>query len=281
VVVTGQGASLRSALDKQRNAQGVVSIVHADGIGQLPDNNAAEALARLPGVSIERDQGEGRFVRVRGLGPDLNSVSINGSAMPAAEADRRAPGLDIVPAGLIRSLEVHKTLLPEQDAHSLGGLVAVQTLSAFDLGSRLFTLELGGNHDSNAGATRPRGSLVFADRFGGGKLGVALALSFDERRFGSDNVETGGAWDDDKLEEFERRRYDITRERVWRCLQSGLEAGGWPAPLSARLFQPLHRRRAAPVARHRVRRRPGARRAGRGHGVRSLKSRRERSRIDA
>jgi TonB-dependent receptor len=133
VLVNGQAAALRSALDKQRNAQGVVSIVHADAIGHLPDANAAEALARLPGVSVERDQGEGRFIRVRGLGPDLNGVSINGSVVPAAEADRRAPGLDLLPAGLIRALEVHKTLLPEQDANALGGQVSVQTLSAFDL----------------------------------------------------------------------------------------------------------------------------------------------------
>lgn len=218
VQVTGQGASLRGALDKQRAALGVVSVVHADAIGQLPDNNAAEALARLPGVSVERDQGEGRFIRVRGLGPDYNQVTINGATVPASEAARRAPGLDVVPAGLIRSLEVTKTLTPEQDANSIGGSVAVNTLSAFDLPGRLFSVELGANHDANAGKTRPRGALSFADRFAGGRLGVALALSADRRRFASDNVETGGAWDGDKLEEFELRRYEITRERVGAAL---------------------------------------------------------------
>ncbi|MGN6828659.1 TonB-dependent receptor [Paucibacter sp. M5-1] len=218
VLVTGQAANLRSALAKQQAAQGIVNIVHADAIGQLPDNNAAEALARLPGVSVERDQGEGRFIRVRGLGPDYNAVTINGATMPASEADRRAPGLDVVPAGLIRSLEVSKTLTPEQDANSIGGSVSVNTLSAFDLAGRLFSVELGANHDANAGKTRPRGSLTFADRFAGQRLGVALALSADQRRFASDNVETGGAWDGDKLEEFELRRYEITRERVGAAL---------------------------------------------------------------
>jgi TonB-dependent receptor len=214
VVVVGQGASLRSALDKQRAALGVVSVVHADAIGALPDNNAAEALARLPGVSVERDQGEGRFIRVRGMGPDYNAVTINGATVPASEADRRAPGLDVVPAGLIRSLVVAKTLTPADDANSIGGSVAVNTLSAFDLPGRLFSVDLGANHDANAGKTRPRGSLTFADRFMGNTLGVALALSADQRRFASDNVETGGAWDGDKLEEFELRRYEILRERV-------------------------------------------------------------------
>ncbi len=218
VVTVGQAAALRSAIDKQASAQGIVNVVHADGIGQLPDNNAAEALARLPGVSVERDQGEGRFIRVRGLGPDYNAVNINGALTPASQSDRRAPGLDLVPAGLIRSLEVQKTPTPDQDANSLGGTVTVRTLSAFDQPGRLFTLELGANHDANAGRTKPRGSVAFADRFAGGTLGVALALSGDQRRFASDNVETGGAWDGGKLESFELRRYTITRERLGAAL---------------------------------------------------------------
>ncbi|KQW50731.1 MULTISPECIES: TonB-dependent receptor [unclassified Roseateles] len=215
VVVTGQRASLRSALDKQRDAQGLLSVVHADAIGQLPDDNAAEALARLPGVTLERDQGEGRFVRVRGLGSDYNTISINGATVPASEAGRRAPGLDVVPAGLIRSLEVHKTLTPDMDASSLGGSVSVNTLTAFDVQGRLLVLDAGANHDSNLGKTRPRAGLTFADRFADGKLGLAVSVSRDQRRFASDNVETGGAWDEDgKLEELELRRYTILRSRT-------------------------------------------------------------------
>ncbi|MFG6428563.1 TonB-dependent receptor [Roseateles sp. LYH14W] len=214
IVVTGQRASLQSALEKQRAAQGVLSVVHADGIGQLPDDNAAEALARLPGVTLERDQGEGRFVRVRGLGSDVNTISINGATVPASEAGRRAPGLDVVPAGLIRSLEVHKTLTPDMDASSLGGSVSVNTLTGFDVKGRLLALDLGLNHDSNLGATKPRLGVTFADRFADGKLGLAVSVSGDQRRFASDNVETGGAWDEGKLEELELRRYEIQRTRV-------------------------------------------------------------------
>lgn len=217
VVVTGQAAGLRSALDKQRNAQGVVSVVHADGIGQLPDNNAAEALARVTGVSIERDQGEGRFVRVRGLGPDLNAVMINGTLVPSAEADRRAVGLDVVPAGLIRSLTVSKTLTPDQDANSLGGSIAVDTLSAFDRPGRFLTVSAGANHAELTGRTKPAGALIFSDRFLNDRVGMALALSADARAFGSDNVESGGAWNlsgaAPALAKLERRSYTITRER--------------------------------------------------------------------
>lgn len=83
--------------------------MHADGVAQLPDENVAEAVQRLPGISVERDQGEGRFVSVRGLGPDLNSVTINGTLVPSPESERRAVALDVLPSELVQSLSVIKT----------------------------------------------------------------------------------------------------------------------------------------------------------------------------
>ncbi|GAB2892868.1 TonB-dependent receptor [Uliginosibacterium flavum] len=214
VKVVGQAASLDSALDVQQMADNVVSVVHADAIGQLPDSNAAEALQRVPGVSVERDQGEGRYVRIRGLGPDLNSVTINGSLVPSPESGRRAVALDVLPAGLIRSLEVSKTLTPDQDANSIGGTVDVKTLSAFDHPGQFASVEAGASHDTLVSKTSPNMGAAWSNRFLGDKLGVAAALSASQRKFGSTNTETGGAWDGDKLEEFQRRDYQITRERV-------------------------------------------------------------------
>ena len=69
VEVIGQAASIDKALQEQKSADSIKSVVHADGVGQLPDDNAAEALQRIPGLSVERDQGEGRFVSVRGIAP--------------------------------------------------------------------------------------------------------------------------------------------------------------------------------------------------------------------
>ena len=132
VQVIGQAASMDKALKEQKRADQISSVVHADGIGQLPDDNAAEALQRIPGVSTERDQGEGRFVSVRGLGADLNAVTINGTLVPAPESDRRGVALDVLPSELVQSLAVVKTLTPDMDANSLGGTVQVESLSAFD-----------------------------------------------------------------------------------------------------------------------------------------------------
>jgi TonB-dependent receptor len=214
VVVRGQAAATDRALDDQEAADDIRSIVRNDGIGRLPDKNAAESLARLAGVSIERDQGEGRYVRIRGLGADLNAVTINGSLVPSPESGRRAVMLDVLPSALIGSATVIKTLTPDMDANSIGGTVDIKTLSAFDEDGRVLSLELGGSFNDNVDKTSPSGSLVFANRFMDGKLGVAFGFNYEKRKLGSDNVETGGAWDGTALEEFERRDYRIERERT-------------------------------------------------------------------
>ncbi|TXS90770.1 TonB-dependent receptor [Parahaliea maris] len=220
VLVVGQGASLDKALREQRRADSIKSVVSADAMAQMPDENVAEALQRLPGVSIERDQGEGRFVSVRGLGPDLNSVQINGTVIPSPNSGTRAVALDVVPSELVETLSVVKAVTPDMDANSLGGSVAVESLSAFDRDGRFYSLAAESNYDDNVGETSPKLSGVYSDLFSIGgdseNLGVALAFSWQERDFGSDNVETGGGWDFDegaRLEESEMRDYIITRER--------------------------------------------------------------------
>jgi len=213
VIVTGQRASLARAIAVQEQADHIVSVVSSDDIGHLPDKNAAEALARVPGVSVQRDQGEGRYVVVRGLDADYNSVTINGALVPSPEATRRAVALDVLPAGLVRSLEVSKSLTPDQDANSLGGSVEVKTLSAFDLPGKLFSAGTAVSRDGNTGQNSPSANLLWAQRFMDGKLGVAAGVSGEKRKFGSDNVETGGAWDGQRLSGFELRDYLPQRER--------------------------------------------------------------------
>ncbi|KQV61395.1 MULTISPECIES: TonB-dependent receptor [unclassified Duganella] len=213
VVITGQRAVLAKSIAAQDKADNIINVLSSDDIGNLPDKNAAEALARLPGVSVQRDQGEGRYITVRGLGPDLNAVTINGALVPSPEASRRAVALDVLPAGLIRSLEVTKTLTPEQDASSLGGTVEVKSLSAFDLPGSLLTVNAAASHDQNTGKNSPSAGMLWASRFGDGKFGVAVGLGGERRKFGSDNVETGGAWDGERLSGFELRDYLPVRER--------------------------------------------------------------------
>lgn len=221
VTVYGQAASIDKALDDQRQSDSIKNVIHSDGLSQLPDQNAAEALQRLPGITIERDQGEGRYVSVRGLGADLNAVTINGGTIPSPESDRRAVALDVIPSELVQSLSVVKSLTPDMDANSLGGTIEVEGLSGFDHDDLFYTLSAEGSYDKNTSQASPKLSGAFSDQFslgsGTNNLAVALAFSSQKRDFGSDNVEAGGNWDlsdgQARLEEVELRDYDIRRER--------------------------------------------------------------------
>ena len=221
VIVIGQAAGINKALNKQRSADNIVTAVSADAIGQFPDTNVSESLQRLPGLSIERDQGEGRYVRVRGLGPDFNAVTINGVGVPGPDADRRAVALDVIPSDLLENLTVTKSLTPDMDANSLGGSIDVQSLSAFDRDGFFYQLTAEGSYDENTEETSPKIAATASNQFSVGgddnNFGVAFGVSSFKRKFGSDNVETGGAWDfedgEARLEEMEQRDYRITRER--------------------------------------------------------------------
>ncbi|MCF4975994.1 TonB-dependent receptor, partial [Pseudomonas lactis] len=245
VDVVGQAAAIDSALKEQRSSDSIKSVVHADGVAQLPDENVAEAVQRLPGISVERDQGEGRFVSVRGLGPDLNSVTINGTLVPSPESERRAVALDVLPSELVQSLSVIKTLTPDMDANSLGGTVDVKSLSAFDHKGLFYTGSTEASYDKNTHQTSPKFSGAASNRFSLGdgidNFGVAAALSWQKRDFGSDNVETGGAWDftnGARLNEFEQRDYDISRERAG----GGLNFDYTPDDLSSYYLRTLYSR---------------------------------------
>ncbi|ROR94923.1 TonB-dependent receptor [Sinobacterium caligoides] len=222
VLVIGQSASANKSLNKQRAADNIKSIVSADAIGNFPDANASEALSRMPGISIERDQGEGRFVRVRGLAPKLNAVTINGTKMPAPGGSQRSVGMDTIPSDLIESLEVTKSLTPDMDADAIGGSIEVKSLSAFDREGFYYSASAEASYDDHTGDTSPKLSAVASNVFELGdadrKLGVAAAISWYDRDFGSNNVETGGAWDFEQspagLEGFEQRHYTINRQRT-------------------------------------------------------------------
>ena len=115
-----------AALAKQQNADNFVAVLSGDEIRALPNFNAAEAAGRIPGVSLERDEGEGKFVQVRGTEPRLSNVTINGVHVPGTEADR-IPKLDDVPSDLLAAIEVSKTLTADMDADAIGGSVNLVT----------------------------------------------------------------------------------------------------------------------------------------------------------
>lgn len=224
VLVVGQAAAQSAALSQQRAASSIKTIASSDAIGKFPDQNAAESLQRLPGLSVARDQGEGRFVIIRGIDPALSSTTINGMRVPGPEADSRQVNLDVLASDLLESVEVSKSMTPDMDGDAVGGNIEIRSTTALDRGNSL-SARVEGSYNDQVGETSPRLALSGTRLFdvGGerGKLGMAGALSWYKRDFGSDNVEAAG-WPEIEgpegdvrgLEEAEQRDYRITRERL-------------------------------------------------------------------
>jgi len=215
ILVIGQRASLASSISRQRAADTVASVLTRDSIGNFPDQNVAESVRRAPGVNVLNDQGEGRFVAVRGLSPDLNAASINGVRVTAPESDVRSVALDVIPSDLIESIEIQKSLTPDMDADSLGGSINIKTTRGFDRVEPLLAVRAEGSYNDLNGEWSPRYSVDFSRAFG--NLGIAGGISYTNRVFSTDNVEVDG-WDEDGgiayAEEVQYRDYDVERTRT-------------------------------------------------------------------
>jgi len=115
IIISASIESHQKAYNQQKNSDQIKTIVSADVINQFPNINVSEALQRVAGVNIERNNGEGANIRVRGTPRNYTTVSIDGAQLPTTDGDDRTEILDLIPAELLSSLEISKTLLPEND----------------------------------------------------------------------------------------------------------------------------------------------------------------------
>lgn len=214
IVVGDRLKGQAKALNQQRTNANITNVVAADQIGRFPDANIGDALKRIPGITIQNDQGEARNIIIRGLAPQLNSVTLNGERIPSAEGDNRNIQLDLIPSDMIQTIQVNKAVLPDMDADAIGGSVNLVTRSE-PTGPRLSgTLASGYNFLSQ----KPiwTGSFIAADRFANGKLGAVFSASFQDHQFGSDNVEAVWYEADNGealIEELDIREYRVQRTR--------------------------------------------------------------------
>jgi len=105
VVVSGYQSGIVKGLNKQKSDLNVTNVVSADQIGKFPDDNVGDVLKRIAGVSMQGDQGEARNIVMRGLGPGLNSVTLNGDRIPSAEGDNRNVQLDLIPSAMVQTMK--------------------------------------------------------------------------------------------------------------------------------------------------------------------------------
>ncbi len=189
LLVTGQRASQQKAIDAKRQASAVVDAISADDIGRLADKNVAENLERLPGIGVAYDQGEGRYVSIRGAPTALNNVTLNGVEVGNPDGDSRALPLDVVSGQLLGRIEVVKAVTSDMDAQGIGGTVNLVTQSPFDFEGDRFarmTAQVGYqdfNEKSPVQADVTVGG-VFAD----GRVGALLGVNYSYRDYRSDGL---------------------------------------------------------------------------------------------
>jgi len=226
----------KTARNHERIAPNLINIQSAESIAKYPDYNAAEALSRIPGVSLSIDTGEGRFVNIRGIDGNLNGATFGGTPLLNTNAGGtsftgagRAVEFDTIPTGAIDQILVTKTLTPDHDAEGIGGSVDLSPRSAIGRQGFYVQGQLGEGYEPERKTTNLNEEFVVGDSFGhnanGGPL-VHIVLTQNEHNDGRgfDDIEVGGYLDDptvlvgaanqDKVvTDYQLRRYRYHRQR--------------------------------------------------------------------
>lgn len=195
VTVTAILEGQRKALNQQRNSDNIKQVISADVMGRYPDLNVAESLQRLPGVTIGRNSsGEGSTVQMRGTPGNFTNINVNGEQIMGTQEDgSRNAQLDVIPINVLSSMEVVKTLTPDQDGDAIAGAVNMKTPTATSLNSR-FALDLGGGYNNLRSNLNGIGNASWGKRFfaneksPNGKLGVIATGSFYRTKNGYDEL---------------------------------------------------------------------------------------------
>jgi TonB-dependent receptor len=199
----------------QKTSADIVNVISADVITSLPNANIADATGRLPGVTLERDEGEGKYVQVRGTEPRLTNVTVDGINVPSPEVAVRQVKLDVIPADLVEAIVLEKTLSASQDGDAIGGTVDLRLKNAGDQPTLIvngiagYTPILGGRYVGQTGTT-------VGQRFGENKqFGALIGFTYDYNGRGIDDIEPGidPNFDNPFYDSLDLREYRYQRTR--------------------------------------------------------------------
>ena len=201
IVVTGIRASLRESIDIKRNAQGIVDAISAEDIGKFPDTNLAESLQRITGVSIDRANGEGQFVTVRGFGPEYNLVVLNGRQLPtsvigdgnSAPASRSFDFANLASEG-IAALEVYKSGRASVPSGGIGSTINIRTPRPLDKLGLRGSISVKGVIDTSQNGKNditPEVSGIVSDTFADGRFGILLTGAYQRRNASVNQANVG------------------------------------------------------------------------------------------
>ncbi len=190
VIVTAERASGEAeAVNRERNADNVLQVLPAEVIRSLPNANMADAIGRLPSVTLERDEGEGKYVQIRGTEPRLTNATVDGVTVPSPESGVRQLKFDTIPSDLVESVEINKTMQANQDGDGIGGSVNMITKSATDRPTIAF-YGLGGTSPIQGGRQNYETTATVGKRFlSNNKLGILGGFSYDWNGRGIDDIE--------------------------------------------------------------------------------------------
>src|SRR5438270_10412278 len=184
VLVSAERLSAEAeAVNIERTADNIVQVLPVEVIRSLPNANMADALGRLPSVSLERDEGEGKYVQVRGTEPRLTNLTMDGVHVPSPESVRQVK-LDAIPADLVDSIEINKTLSPSQEGDAIGGSVNLVTKRAGERPYASFQT-MGGYTPVGLGGRMNEVDSTLGKRFGNDhRLGLLIGGSYDYNQRG-------------------------------------------------------------------------------------------------
>jgi TonB-dependent receptor len=228
ITVSAQRTTLEMARAAQQEAPNLINLMTADEMQKLPDVNTGEAIRRVPGISLETDTGEGRYINIRGLDADLNSTTFGGLRLPPTNNSSpsgagRAVAFDSIPIGFVGAIEVTKSNLPEQDAEALGGTIDITPKTAPPDGKPFADIKLGSGEEllRHTSITDLAGTAGM--RFGGNgdynPFSVLVTASVYTDRRGVDDAEAAfidnqpAGIPDKAFAAFEQRFYNYHRER--------------------------------------------------------------------
>lgn len=220
VVVTARrplAESQAAALQIQRNSDSLVSVLSADAVGALPDQNIAFAVGRLPGVGVERDQGQARYINLRGAPVYWTTLSFDGLSVVSPEG--RSTRFDNIPSAIASLITVEKAIVPSMPGDTVAGNVDIRTRRAFDYKGQKITGKLGVGRVKLGGGDELDSNLVYSNVFGD-RFGIVAQASYYSREMATDNWETDPylsntvAPEKHFAREHENKHYRLTRENM-------------------------------------------------------------------
>ena len=191
VIATGIRSSIKRAQDIKREAVGVVDAIAAEDLGKFPDLNVAESLQRISGLAIDRSGGEGQAVTIRGLGPQFNTVLMNGRQI-ATDSGGREFNFDILAAEQITGATVYKSGRSNLQEGGIGGTINVTTARPFDNPGFQMAGSVKGVYESLSEKISPAGSLLVSNTFNNDTFGLLGAFSYSERDVQINQIATAG-----------------------------------------------------------------------------------------